>query len=661
MAKIISVLLCFIFIISNVNAGSLSESFPSEVSGIFVIDSSFVKHLFDVNSETTALTDCYNGITTVVKEKFGIDFDKDVEQLGYLLFLDNNKIKTIGFISGNFKINDIIPSLPRTLASETELIENVELNNRTITTVKMDDYRIVFYDEKFIWFCDDYEFKYYKEKTLSLGKAPDYISDFSDKSKTFFSIKKELWPKLFNYNPQSILCDLDSVDVISAYLDNSDIVFSFHLDSIQSAETLKMQFDYFFKTYKDSKNQGKINIEEINKDTLKQINSLYLSSRIIDIIDSFKIEVNNNNLVIQFPYNRTNYYNAISDFIMNVAIPAYEKAKEENQKLDCYYSQHFFTKVVEKYNNENEPMLYYLDETMLRTQGYIPYGYSAHERRGCKFKAVGHLDNGGYIVCEKHGPAVPLIKPFASKERLAQEEDMLKCIINKKHIRDAVHKYNYERTSRYRVKPTKSDSKSLPSMTTKLNLELLKEEGYLESNLLDISGCEYYISGDLNDKGYIGCKKHGLLTNGQLYDLKYDLAFRRPDSVDNKDGYRSLKEVKTKHTYDEDEINFQRNYRTLKNELEINLIADLQKDKFLEPCQRNIKIISNAVEMYNMDQSVMMTTSIDFSVLSEKGYLRTPLEKVAPDCEYFVVGDLSGNGYISCRKHGSSFDVIKNK
>ena len=252
MAKIISVLLCFIFIISNVNAGSLSESFPSDVSGIFVIDSSFVKHLFDVNSEPSALTDCYNGITTIAKEKFGIDFDKDVEQFGYLLFHDNNRIKTIGFISGNFKINDIVSLLPTSLASETELIEKVELNNKTLTTLKMDNYRIVFFDEKFIWFCDDYEFKYYKEKTFPLGKAPDYISDFSDKSKTFFSIKKELWPILFNYNPQNILCDLDSVDVISAYLDNSDIVFSAHLDSNQSAETLKMQFDYYYTTYKDS-------------------------------------------------------------------------------------------------------------------------------------------------------------------------------------------------------------------------------------------------------------------------------------------------------------------------------------------------------------------------------------------------------------------------
>ena len=68
----------------------------------------FVKHFFDVNSETSALTDCYNGITTIIKEKFDIDFDNQVEQLGYLLFLKNNKVQTLGFISGNFKTNEII-------------------------------------------------------------------------------------------------------------------------------------------------------------------------------------------------------------------------------------------------------------------------------------------------------------------------------------------------------------------------------------------------------------------------------------------------------------------------------------------------------------------------------------------------------------------------
>lgn len=658
MSKIISVLLCFLLIISDVNAGSLNESFPAEVSGTFVIDSSIVKHLFDVNSETSALTDCYNGVTAIIKEKFEINFDKDVEQLGYLLFLENNKVKTLGFISGNFKINDIILSVSKSLASETELLENVELNNTIVPTLKMGNNRIVFYNNKLIWFCDEYEFKYYKEKAFSFGKAPEHIVELSDKSKTFISINKELWAKLFGYNPINITFDLDSVNVVSAYLDNSDIVFIAHLDTNRSAEVLKQQFDYFFNFYKDSKKQDSLIVEDNYTDLFKQINSLYLSSRIIDIIDSLKFEVKDKNLVIHFPYNRTNYYNAISDFIMNIALPAYQRVIEENKINDCYYAQHFYTKIVEKYNNENEPMLYFLDDISLRAQDYIPYGYSFLEKEGCRYKAVGHLDNGGYIVCEKHGPAVPLIKPSYSKERLAQEEDMLKCVVNKKIINEAVEEYGYDKTNNYNFKPYNPDSESIKTKGNKLDLELLKNDGYLERDLLEISGCEYYISESKTGDNLVGCKKHGLLTEAQLNDDIYDLYFRRPELAGNKGDYRALEELKGNQSHfdeDEDDVYFSRNYRTFKKELESSLIAESQNDKFFVPCQKNMKIINYALEIYNMDNAVMMTNRLDLSAL-KKGYLRTPLEEVSSDCEYYIYGDISRNGCVACKKHGLMLD-----
>ena len=504
-----------------------------------------MKHLFDVNSEHSALTDCYNEITAIIKEKFEIDFDNEVEQLGYFLFLENNKIKTLGFISGNFKINNIIPAVSRSLASETESIEKVEINHKTLTTLKMDNYRIVIYNEKLIWFCDEYEFKYFKEKSFSWGKAPEHIVDLSNKSKSFVSINKELWYKLFNYNPQKITLDLDSVDVISVYFNNSDIVFSAHLDTNKSAEVMKQQLDSFFEIYKNAKRQESINFEDINLETINQINSLYYSSRIIDIVDSLKIEVKENNLVILFPYNRTNYYNAISDFITNIAMPAYQKALEEYQKKDCFYAQHFYTKVVEKYNNENEPMLYSFDFYTLKDQGYIPHLYSFLENRGCNYSESGHLDNGGYIICTKHGPAVPLIKPCYSKERIAKEEDMLKCIVNKKIICEAVNGYNRkhsgEYSNDYEFKPEKSDSKTVELMLTHLNLKLLKEEGYLESDLLEIPDCEYYISENNGNEVSIGCKKHGVLTEDQLYEKEYDYYFRRPELAGKKGGYSPLK------------------------------------------------------------------------------------------------------------------------
>ena len=32
----------------------------------------------------------------------------------------------------------------------------------------------------------------------------------------------------------------------------------------------------------------------------------------------------------------------------------------------------------------------------------------------------------------------------------------------------------------------------------------------------------------MKENGYIGCKKHGLLTNGQLYNSEYDFQYRKP-------------------------------------------------------------------------------------------------------------------------------------
>ena len=69
-------------------------------------------------------------------------------------------------------------------------------------------------------------------------------------------------------------------------------------------------------------------------------------------------------------------------------------------------------------------------------------------------------------------------------------------------------------------------------------------------------------------------------------------------------------------------------------------------------CFTNQRVIMGAIEMYNMDNEQMMT-SIDFSRLIEGKYLKEIPTKPTKDCEYFSEGDLSEDGYISCKKHGS--------
>ena len=76
-------------------------------------------------------------------------------------------------------------------------------------------------------------------------------------------------------------------------------------------------------------------------------------------------------------------------------------------------------------------------------------------------------------------------------------------------------------------------------------------------------------------------------------------------------------------------------------------------------CYSNIRVISGAMEMYNMDHDTMMTT-LDLNTLQEQNYLK----KINPPddgCEYHSQGNFTDNGYVYCSKHGDIEGFTKSK
>ncbi|MFZ2957505.1 MAG: hypothetical protein WA705_11490 [Candidatus Ozemobacteraceae bacterium] len=77
----------------------------------------------------------------------------------------------------------------------------------------------------------------------------------------------------------------------------------------------------------------------------------------------------------------------------------------------------------------------------------------------------------------------------------------------------------------------------------------------------------------------------------------------------------------------------------------------------MKACYANQRVILGAVEMYNMDHSVMISTISDADV-SENGllvkgsYLKSKISKPTPGCSYAATGDLTGPGKITCAAHG---------
>ncbi len=73
----------------------------------------------------------------------------------------------------------------------------------------------------------------------------------------------------------------------------------------------------------------------------------------------------------------------------------------------------------------------------------------------------------------------------------------------------------------------------------------------------------------------------------------------------------------------------------------------LQDKKFQKDCFK----IQQAFDMYNMDNTTIMEYP-DIPLLVKKHYLKEE-DVLNNNCEYYAVGDISKNGYISCKTHGS--------
>ena len=75
-------------------------------------------------------------------------------------------------------------------------------------------------------------------------------------------------------------------------------------------------------------------------------------------------------------------------------------------------------------------------------------------------------------------------------------------------------------------------------------------------------------------------------------------------------------------------------------------------------CYSNIRVLLGAIEMYNMDHSVMMNSPNQGSLTGAAGYLKAAV--VCPETGGTYDGNnLSGDGILSCSIHGAVDGSVK--
>ncbi len=73
-------------------------------------------------------------------------------------------------------------------------------------------------------------------------------------------------------------------------------------------------------------------------------------------------------------------------------------------------------------------------------------------------------------------------------------------------------------------------------------------------------------------------------------------------------------------------------------------------------CFANMRVILGAIEMYNMDNSEMLTY-VDLPRLVSGSYLKSEIKLPTPNCSYSARGDLTEDGLVCCAFHGAVEDA----
>lgn len=76
-------------------------------------------------------------------------------------------------------------------------------------------------------------------------------------------------------------------------------------------------------------------------------------------------------------------------------------------------------------------------------------------------------------------------------------------------------------------------------------------------------------------------------------------------------------------------------------------------------CHANQRVLTGAVEMYNMDKGNTMTRLVPADAFDTASplvtgmYLKSPINRPETKCEYMSYGDLTGPGILYCSQHGT--------
>lgn len=431
MRKLLTLIFLCLLITSAAFSKPLSDYYPQESVGLVVLGIEDAKYLFDLTGEETETGKVTKEVLSALKDKFAIDLEKDVEQVGLFFVptnenaakqfnmpggpMDNPGYEPVLFLCGEFDSKTIIPALKKLVSEASKdapKIETISIGDKKVLTFSANDNRLIFFKKNMLFLCKDTAVKLMQNNKLTFAKAPSSFEGLQERSKSFFELKKPITNFL---TAMALPIDgLETLDSLSGYLTKDFLYAEGGFRDEAAAKSMlnnieKFKNDFYAeqtKNYEAAKSEiYTVSFEQLFED----INKMYNAAKNKDIVDHLKISQKGSSIIIAQPYDKDDkLVMAVGGIgvIAAMAVPNFKAARGSAREKACFSNQRVLLGAVEMYNMDHDEMMTKLDIPTLVKEKYLKSVPTGPEPE-CEYFSIGDLSKDGTIGCKRHG-GVPM-------------------------------------------------------------------------------------------------------------------------------------------------------------------------------------------------------------------------------------------------------------
>lgn len=427
MRKLLTLLCLCLLVTSSAFSKPLSDNYPQQSVGLVVLGIEDAKYLFDLSGEKTETGVVTKEVVLALKDKFAIDIEKDVEQIGlFFVPTDENAAKQLTmskdvmanpgyepvlFLCGEFDSKTIISAVKNLIASagnEAPKLDTISIGEKKYLTLSAKDNRLIFFKKNMLLFCKDTIISLMQKNKLTFSKAPASFDGLQERANSFFELKKPVTNFINNFNLP--IPGLERIDSLSGYLTKD---FLYAEAGFKDEETAKSMFNDVEKFKKDFYEEQTKNYETAKaniytapfEQLFEDINKMYTSAKNKDIVDHLKISQKGSSIIVTQPYDKDDkLVLAVGGIgiIAAAAIPNFKAARGSAREKACFSNQRVLMGAVEMYNMDHDTMMTTLDIPVLVKEKYLKSAPVGPEPE-CEYFSIGDLSGDGVVACKRHG------------------------------------------------------------------------------------------------------------------------------------------------------------------------------------------------------------------------------------------------------------------